>query len=185
MQPYEEQLSSIDLNLAARPIPELNGALLHLPAGTVFLVVDGRAKGFTSWTHFMRVCSEFPSGGGPPPEISKGELDKIMGKDRGGWGMPPNAPIFYSDIKNYFTNVPNVNWIEQGPQWTASARTVYYLNGPLAIQDYENGEPVLWGVPSQRVRYTYKLRHGAAAELISKEEYEFIKNRGGERILTV
>lgn len=83
-----EEVESHLLELEATRHPELNSALLLLPAGTVFLVIDGIAYGYRSDTTYRRIhyrCYSYWTRGNPRAHVRV-------------------CPRFYT--------VPNVNFIQ-------------------------------------------------------------------------
>lgn len=162
MQPYEDALHRVNLGLTGQTCPSLNGALLGIPAGTIFLVVNGVARGYPSWDALMRLHDNIPFSA---PYIGT-DPDWLKTLIFGG-----NKPPSQKDIKNYFTDVPSVDFIAQGPAWSESSRLVYFERGPLGIYDFVNGSPIIYGVSSQTTRIAYKLAEHKAHK-ISREEFE-------------
>ncbi|HQR08351.1 MAG TPA: hypothetical protein PLN21_16095 [Gemmatales bacterium] len=179
MTPYQQVFE--ELNLLGltdqQEIPQLNGCLLCTPAGSVFLVVNGVARGFDSWSKLMRICSEYPAGFGPPPDMSPSIFDRVFGTP------PPPYPAFmHRDIKAFFTNVPaGIDFIAQGPNWSDSVGLIYFDGGPLALYDMED-KPTIYGIPSQAIAYQHKINQNNKRR-VSAEEYMYIAAHGNNRIL--
>jgi hypothetical protein len=128
-------------------LKHLNGTLLHNAAGTIWLVVNGEARGFTSAALLERLHDWYWVG---PIYLDNGGI--------AGTGRWPHA------LK--WTEIADIRFIKEGSPWTESLRYVHNSAGTEAI--YDNG--ILYGVPSVRVRQRYQLRETKAI-MITDEEW--------------
>ena len=137
--------SSTELEAAAPPRPEFNGTLLHNPAGTLWLVINGEARGYTSGILFER-------------------LHDWSWRDR----FTVDGYISASGWLNHtlkWTDIADIRFIKEGAPWSDSLRYVRNSAGTEAIFD----DGVLYGVPSARVRARYQLRQTKALQIPDEE----------------
>lgn len=159
--PYGDALGGFSLTSGPARRPTLNGALLINPSGTVWLVVNGQARGYLTWDLLMRLHDNYPKF----PNFSPGHVSWV---EKRVFGITPPPP--YPDIKKFFTRVMSIDFIEEASPWSESVRLVWAEGQPQAIYNFEGGRGVLYGMPSGIVRDVHKLSWAKSTK-ISVEEF--------------
>jgi len=172
--PYGLEFGGFDL--AGGPVlrPRLNGALLTNGDGTVWLVVNGQARGYSSWELLLKVHDSYPN----TQSLKPIELSWLQRRVFGDRPPPP-----YPHIKGFFTPIVSTDFIEVGEDWSQSLRLVWAVGCPQAIHNYEGGRHLIYVMPSEVVRDAHKLAF-RPEDRISVEEfqsYEAITLNGPEQ----
>jgi len=161
--PYGDALGGFSLTNGPAPRPTLNGSLLINSAGTVWLVVNGVARGYVSCDLLARVHEPYTSFPSFQPTVEPWLQRRIMGQ---------RPQVHPADIKHYFTHIQSIDFITESAPWSESVRIVWAVDRPLAIYNWENGQGVLYKLPSALVRDEHKLRGATSNGRLTVEEYD-------------
>lgn len=129
-----------ELESGAPPQPGYNGTLFVNPAGTIWQVIDGFARGFVSEALFLK--------------LHYWQTTKVFN-----WGPWYNHIHRVDTYKVQLTPTQSINWIAERPPWNDDVQLVRNSAGTVCICETPRGEAqrVLYCVPSEEVMDNYQL----------------------------